>query len=62
MITPESKSPSISRRFWVKVDVHTYICIRGRLPSAGVPKFALFTPLPSWASARTESLPAPPRP
>jgi hypothetical protein len=42
--------------------VHRYICIRGWLPSAGVAKFALSVPEPSWASALTESLPTPPRP
>ena len=36
--------------------VQTNICMRGRWPSGGVPKFALLVPAPSCASARTESL------
>ena len=58
MTMPLSTSPSRSGLG----DVQTYICIRGRWPSGGVPKFALFVPPPSWASACTLSLPAPPRP
>ena len=51
---PASRSPSRSG-FGL---VQTNICMRGRWPSGGVPKFALFVPAPSCASARTESLPS----
>ena len=42
--------------------VKTYICIRGRPPSAGVDMLALSVPLKSWASALMLSAWIPPRP
>ena len=42
--------------------VQRYICMRGLNPSSGVPKLALFVPLPSCASASTKSSSAPPFP
>jgi len=38
---------------------HKNICILGLFPSGGVEKLALFVPLPSCASAFTESFPIP---
>src|ERR1041385_6086246 len=57
--TVGSKSPS---SVGPPLDVKMNICMRGREPSGGVEKFALFVPPPSCASTLTGSFCAPPLP